>query len=100
MNFSWFGRNLDALDECINDFEWRNLVEGSVSDESLNNNLSFIGIENVRDILPNNDYERSCIFGILYTICNSRIFILIDKSDMDFVLGEVENYGKLVETEH
>jgi hypothetical protein len=94
-----FGRNLAAIDECINEFDYSNLADGKVIDYSNYSYISFIYFKDAREILPNNDSERSAFFDILNTMCNERTFIIINKSDMDFVLGEAERYKKTREEE-
>jgi RNAse (barnase) inhibitor barstar len=94
-----FGRNLSAISECVSEFTWLNLVNDKVSDYSRYNNLSFIYFKDVREILPNNNYERSAFFDTLNRLCNEGTFITIDKSDMDFVLGEAERYRRTKDEE-
>ncbi|MDR3078677.1 MAG: barstar family protein [Rickettsiales bacterium] len=83
----YFGRNLDALEEYINDFEWMRY-------DNLDYELLFLYFKNVQSILPENDYERSAFFDILNSIYNRRVFILIDRKDRDFVLSEAARYQR------
>jgi RNAse (barnase) inhibitor barstar/TATA-box binding protein (TBP) (component of TFIID and TFIIIB) len=84
----YFGRNLDAFDECINDFEW-------FKSYNVYYDIFFIYIENAQKILPGNDYERMVFFGLLNEITNRRVFIIINNQDKEFVMNEIENYKKL-----
>jgi hypothetical protein len=98
-----WGRNLSAVDDCMNEFVWSDVLEDDKADNysyySHCNNLTFVHFKNAREILPNNDFERSAFFNTLNTLGNINSFMVIDKSDMDFVLGEAERYRSTEEEE-
>jgi hypothetical protein len=93
------GRNLDALDELINELDYSDLVSDRIIDYSSYSYLSFIYFKDVREILPDKNYDRSAFFDILDTMCNERTFLIIDRIDMEFVRGEVKRYRKTREKE-
>ncbi|WP_300716725.1 barstar family protein [uncultured Brachyspira sp.] len=73
---SYFGRNLDALDDCIDDFGWLgNPYE-----------IFMIYIKDIKSILPDDKYEKCVFFDIINNLTNKRVFILIDKNDKDYFL--------------
>jgi hypothetical protein len=58
-------------------------------------------VRDAKCILPN-DVERADRSSFFDTFCNGcgyRIFIIIDKKDKNFVLGEIEKYKKIKESE-
>ncbi|MDR1494609.1 MAG: barstar family protein [Rickettsiales bacterium] len=87
----WFGRNMAALEDCLTDPGnfWSRALDGRQSYLY----LFFLQIKNARKILPENDWHRAVFFGIMDRMCQ-RVFIIFDKSEKEFVLGEIERYKK------
>jgi RNAse (barnase) inhibitor barstar len=89
-----WGRNLDAINDFMGWFGW-------LEHDRPYKSLFFIHIKDVKCIMPSDDetWDRVAFFDILGDGCCYRAFIIIDKKDKDFVLGEIEKYKKLKESE-
>jgi hypothetical protein len=90
----WFGRNMAALEDCLTDPEsyWSRALEGQGPHTYIY--LFFLYIKNAKNILPKNDWQRAVFFSIMDDMCQ-RVFIVFDKSDKDFVLGEIGRYREI-----
>ena len=80
----YFGRNLDAFNDCMNDYDWESTSSFTVI---------FNYIKNIDNILIDDEREKTAIFDTLlnYVIMRTeRVFILIDKIDKDYFLEQVE----------
>jgi hypothetical protein len=89
-----WGRNLDAIDDLMCGFWW---FRSNYAYKS----LLFIHIKDIKNIILDDKekWNRAAFFDCLGSIGSRRIFIIIDKKDKDFVLGEIENYKKIKESE-
>lgn len=54
---SYFGKNWNALDECLNDLEW---MEGD---------CYIVGINDMHEVLIFDDYDLDVLFEILFDTC-------------------------------
>ena len=77
----YFGRNFDALEECINDFEWFEDVD------NIHYNRFLIYIKNPEKILNTViEKQRKIFFDIIQRIENEKVIIIFDEKDFNFLM--------------
>ena len=82
----------DAFKDYVNDYDWDDPISSFT--------IIFNYIKDINNIILDNERGRSCIFKILYTIYNKKVFILIDKKDKDYFLEQAKIWEEKYRYKH